>query len=36
MKLLGYVRVSTAGQSDNFSIEDQKNKIKNQWEKWNK
>ena len=27
MKLLGYVRVSTAGQSDNFSIEDQKNKI---------
>lgn len=28
MKLLGYVRVSTAGQSDNFSIEDQKNKIK--------
>lgn len=28
MNLLGYVRVSTQGQSDNFSLEDQKNKIK--------
>ncbi len=27
MKLLGYVRVSTSGQHDNFSLEDQKNKI---------
>lgn len=27
MKLLAYVRVSTQGQQDNFSLEDQKNKI---------
>lgn len=28
MKLLGYIRVSTSGQSDNFSLDDQTNKIK--------